>query len=780
MVRRDDEVSSTTVGKDHGPLQRQSVGAVPAAMKSLTAAISRLTALKPRNAKASGLSMEIKHRTEQETFEQLAALCASPGFIHALARISVRDNMVAYPGIMTPEAMAASYNPKRTIRAEFNTLLGLMLKAPVDFSQPDAAALKAMVERTYDLLEELHDCLRQPMIEAILDGLKRQKAGVDVDETEIFGRGDVLREPIFYGGESAYSFQYRDFALSKYAHDDAWLIANKGFGIADARAVVGTIGSLPAANVGAFLPKPIAWDDYGWSALSGYLLDIQEVATAAGVVPGTARAVLDAFTAPASPCNEGFKSLGDFNVVAALPLIRAPEGKYVSLQAYGVIEALYDSPFYWMGADKAYMNEAFAHRGAFTEEFAAERLATVFGASNVHRGVRVLRGGNHVTDVDVLVTFADRAIVLQCKAKRLTLEARRGNDLQLRDDFKKAVQHAYDQARLSAISLNDPSVILQRADGTALKLGPQRVVYPVCVVADHYPALAVQARQFLKFATDDVLQPPFATDVFIIDVMAEMLTSPLKFLSYLDRRVSLADKIATVNEYATLGYHLARNLWIDAGTSMVVIAEDFSVELDTAMTVRREGLLGRRTPKGILDRFDGTLVGRMLTQIELSDDASMLGLGFFLLTLDGETIDGLNKNLESIAAQTRRDGATHDLTLVFGDQDCGLTIHCSPLPTAEALEALQRHCEGRKYIQRAAAWFGLLVRRDDGMPKAVVELRFPWRQDTAMDEATRKAAANAKAVRPRRSVAAFPTRKIGRNERCPCGSGSKYKKCHGR
>ena len=35
-------------------------------------------------------------------------------------------------------------------------------------------------------------------------------------------RGVALREPIFYGGESAYILQYRDFSLPKYATDNAW------------------------------------------------------------------------------------------------------------------------------------------------------------------------------------------------------------------------------------------------------------------------------------------------------------------------------------------------------------------------------------------------------------------------------------------------------------------------------------------------------------------------------------------------------------------------------
>lgn len=46
-----------------------------------------------------------------------------------------------------------------------------------------------------------------------------------------FTTGEVLRESFFYGADSAYSFQYRDFSPRKYANDDEWLQANKGFSI---------------------------------------------------------------------------------------------------------------------------------------------------------------------------------------------------------------------------------------------------------------------------------------------------------------------------------------------------------------------------------------------------------------------------------------------------------------------------------------------------------------------------------------------------------------------
>jgi len=96
------------------------------------------------------------------------------------------------------------------------------------------------------------------------------------------------------------------------------------------------------------------------------------------------------------------------------------------------------------------------HRGLFTEEFAVERLTRVFGAATVFPNVDILGSkGNTLGEIDALVLFGDRALVLQAKSKRLTLEARRGNDLQIKDDFRKSIQNSSGQAYLCAQLLEE-------------------------------------------------------------------------------------------------------------------------------------------------------------------------------------------------------------------------------------------------------------------------------------------------------------------------------------
>ena len=171
-------------------------------------------------------------RSEQEIFDELARLCTSQGYVHALAFLCFRDNIVRYQGEMTADDMKHMFSAEHLVRTEISTLVGLMIKADIDYSLPDPAVTQQYMERTEELLEELHRAIAaSPLV------------GVDLQEavkkgTNPFATGDAFREAIFYGGESGYAFQYRDFSVKKYTADNAWLTSHKGFSIEEAREVI--------------------------------------------------------------------------------------------------------------------------------------------------------------------------------------------------------------------------------------------------------------------------------------------------------------------------------------------------------------------------------------------------------------------------------------------------------------------------------------------------------------------------------------------------------------
>ncbi len=503
-----------------------------------------------------------KPREEAQILGELEELAASPGFVHAVAQLCQRDNVIHIRGELKPEDMDRLFSKERLIRTELTTLIGLMAKRALDLAPQKPEVIQDYVKRTDALMEELHNAMSYPTFAAMFETAKFGGAPPNP------WHGPGMREPIFYGTESAYTFQYRDLASEKYGADDEWMLKNKGFTSGQARVVAKTMCTLMDEKGTRLLVEsriakasPATW-------LPAFEFSLDEVTFHSGVAKEVVDAFFRAFTF--SGDNAGFKEAGDFNEVAARPLLPTGRGTVLLFLHYAILEALYESPFFWMWDDKAYRPTAAKHRGK-----------------------------DVVGETDVLVIYGDRLIIVQAKAKKLTIAARKGNDSQLKADFAAAIQDSYDQGWTCANEILAGGCRLVEDGGNEVTL-PQSVkeVFLVSLVSEHYPALAFQVKQSLKFQATDVIRPPFVMDVFLLDTLTEMLASPLRLLSYLKLRVDVENKLMSGHELTVLGYHLKQNLWIDEEQDIIMLDDSLARDLDTAMLVRRDNQPGADTPAG--------------------------------------------------------------------------------------------------------------------------------------------------------------------------------------
>jgi SEC-C motif len=300
-------------------------------------------------------------------------------------------------------------------------------------------------------------------------------------------------------------------------------------------------------------------------------------------------------------------------------------------------------------------------------------------------------------------------------------------------------------------------------------------VYLFCVISDHYPALSSQVGEFLNCKKTDEIMYPFVMDVFLLDAMTEMLQTPLYFLSYIDRRTGYADKINSMHELTVLSYHLKYNLWMDGKHNFIHLHDDICADLDLAMLTRRDGLPGIATPDGILTRFKDTTIGKIISEIEKSEDSDTIELGFMLLLLNEETMEQINSSIEKITNLVKKDGNHHDITIGIDDGATGLTIHCNQDAETRSRPQLKRHCNARKYINKAKTWFGICLDPQNTKIKFVLKLDNEWKYSEEMEAIVNKR------LKPPRTInfgqKAEARKKVGRNEPCHCGSGKKHKKC---
>ena len=618
-------------------------------------------------------------RPEQEIFDDLASVCQSPGFVHAAAAFCFRDNVWKYDKELTPHDLLKHHSGKELIRSEISTLIGLMVQRSIDYSHPGAKTLQSMMDRAEFLLGELHQAMMEPWFAAMQEVARTGNKDIDP-----FASAAGIREPIFYGGDSAYDFQYLDLAERKYANDKTWLEDQKGFSIEQAVLVGRYLQTRLVQKLIPVLASLRRSPPNLWTVLPGFMFSLSDVVEGTGLTPHVVTKTLEAFTDSGDEPNASFKTVSDFNTANAHPVIRVSPDVFLVLQTYSFLEAVYESPFYWMIGDPQYRNTAMESRGRFAESFSAERLASVLGIDRVTENVKIIdQGGKTRGEIDVLAFFGTRALVIQAKAKKLTIAARKGNDAAMKADFAGAVQDAYDQAKSCADLLLLSELRLVNATGTEVARPKTiEVIIPMCVVADHYPALAFQVRQFLSHEETEKRIAPLVMDTFLVDVLCEMLPSPLQLLSYLERRSSYNEKVVAGQELAILGYHLRSNLWVDGETDVVSMDDSLSTDLDIAMMARRAGVPGRRVPKGILiDQRRGS-IGRIISSLEQADDPAKFDLGMMLLTLSGRTLEHLSKGIDRIARMSRTDKKVHDFTLSIAGGSTGITVHS----TTEAFE----------------------------------------------------------------------------------------------
>lgn len=214
-------------------------------------------------------------RIEAEVFNDLESLCQSDGYLHTIAYFCFRDNTVRSGEEIQKEDFLEQYGMDRLLRIEISTLIGLACTIKSNVELPTPAKMQEYIEKTEALLLELH----HSMMPDVSDMFKLDADKQPDKSYNPLNKGTFLREPIFYGGESAYHFQYRDLSKLKYKNDEDWIIRNKGYSLDELFIVIKSISSLQLKKVNSILSKVLQKNPDEWTVLEAYTFTIDEIET---------------------------------------------------------------------------------------------------------------------------------------------------------------------------------------------------------------------------------------------------------------------------------------------------------------------------------------------------------------------------------------------------------------------------------------------------------------------------------------------------------------------
>ena len=170
------------------------------------------------------------------------------------------------------------------------------------------------------------------------------------------------------------------------------------------------------------------------------------------------------------------------------------------------------------------------------------------------------------------------------------------------------------------------------------------------------------------------------------------------------------------NEYNILGYHLKNNLWFSSDLTLIVIDEDYCIEVDTAMNARRRNLLGKSIPEGILTYFKGTVYDRIITSLSEESSEYAIEVGFLLLSLSSDTVKKLNilfSELRNNAVDNNKSkGGAIGISNEGNILTSMLVIRCCSEVNKHDFDMLEFHCSIHKYRNRLNSIYGLMINSD--------------------------------------------------------------------
>ncbi|ALU74110.1 hypothetical protein AUW17_01960 [Tenacibaculum dicentrarchi] len=208
--------------------------------------------------------------------------------------------------------------------------------------------------------------------------------------------------------------------------------------------------------------------------------------------------------------------------------------------------------------DLKYTKIAFKNRGNVAEEITSNMLESVFEKSNIYQNVLINKTKREtVTDIDVLVIHKERALIFQIKSKKLTSLSKQGNLESIKNDFKKAVQDAFEQGIKSEKCLLGYKNFKFKDDELVQKISKVKEYNIITIVLDDYPGISHQVHILLGNKSDKL---PVSINIFDLEILLKYLRKPDDFIDYISKRVSFSKYYKANNELCYLGFHLKKGL----------------------------------------------------------------------------------------------------------------------------------------------------------------------------------------------------------------------------
>lgn len=758
-------------------------------------------------------------RNREEILEDIKKLVREDGFFYALCMILTEDFVV------NAELLQDLNMEDRVSNNEAMLLLWFLVQNNINLIKPtDSFAFIDIKKQVYWLLKELHESFHIPFIKRLEEGIKNwfNTGNYEADKKAFFWSWEMLQEPIFYAWSWLYDFQFTEYLERKYKYDKDWLLKNKCFDIEEVIKIVYRIKELlhkktekihfkslkernewliqeiqkkfpkedvrkwiediiPMMEIHQYVELFFEWTDFdkndtddtfrqkSWNSFYEWLIDLLVIRKSELSELKNIDAFFDNFSTELWEwINLHFTDIWKFNILSAKPIIKLDEDRYFVPIIFKLFEAIYETPYYWMIQDNDYKNVLSENRWNSWEEITYDFLSQVFWSKNTFRWVRVKKWKEDVTDIDVLCILWSKALCIQVKSKKLRELSRMWDTEKLLEDFKWAVQDAYNQWLKSRKAIIDKDCKLFDKDWREIKLSEKiDEAYILWITTENYPSLVHQANILLE--KDKDWRNAMFLSIFDLELLVHYLKDPYDFMYYIRQRIDLMNYFLADEEIVYLWYHLHKKLWKLPNADLHGIDKQFWAILDRNYYPYKLWLPVSDKWDVIKNRWKNERLDKLLQELKSIQEDNIVDIIFSILDLSWETRDGLMDMILKIKSMTSEDSKDHNFSL----QWCNISYISSW--SSDDLDSLNKAVimvsEKRKYREKSNVWIWLWSLKDS---KNIIDSVFyhkeDWVQDDKLDDLFKDDI-------PWTIINTTSWKKLNRKSPCPCWSWKKFKRC---
>lgn len=495
------------------------------------------------------------------------------------------------------------------------------------------------------------------------------------------------------------------------------------------------------ALVEAVAERGIEWvtSDVGGNEVFSRMREVRgfTVEELSAAVPDAVRKKVPAFLRFFS---RGFgQLLGSPSPIELNPLVETPllfeDNRYFLFVPALLWEAILNSPHYALIRDAQYRTIYDNARADWLEQQATEAFRRLWPDAQI--GWSLAYGPNAKrAELDGLILRGNKAIIIECKWKSLTLVARRGDSSALRKDIAQSILNAFEQGRRARDYIRGRAVAeFTGDDGTVLKVKSQAVNEIVLLSVLGRGALSLIAANPLEARALGLFKEtelPWALSLFDLLAVCRTMEFGAQVFDYARRRAAvIADgRFHLHDEWDLLEFYFAGALDTRdpqfANMNMVTFTgsgRDLErLVLEPSATVP-ESLRRRIHPKvrALLKYLDG------LPDTEATDAAA------FLLGLSDRQLQQMGEFWLQAEGKTKNDRQVHTVSALPTPGGGGFTILCGR-GTEDESQRLEVLCLVNKYKHHAPIWLGIGAVPDGEATPFVVSLDArQWAPDPELD-----------------------------------------------